>query len=144
MADWMAPIMKQLGLSGEAILALLSGYLINNYAALGVVSSFDFSVREITILGVMLGVSHSLIIEAAIIKRIKVNTLPSQTALPLLVGQIFGLTYGAGVIIQVTDEEDISQNKLLVMAVFLAIGITYLGSKFLINEDENTKTGMES
>ncbi|MBM7622725.1 hypothetical protein [Sporohalobacter salinus] len=136
--------MKQLGLSGEAILALLSGYLINNYAALGVVSSFDFSVREITILGVMLGVSHSLIIEAAIIKRIKVNTLPSQTALPLLVGQIFGLTYGAGVIIQVTDEEDISQNKLLVMAVFLAIGITYLGSKFLINEDENTKTGMES
>lgn len=75
-ATWVEPVMKQLGLSGKAILALISGYFINIYAALGVVAGLDFSVREITILGAMLGISHSLIIETAIIKQIKVKVFP--------------------------------------------------------------------
>ncbi|ADL13282.1 nucleoside recognition domain-containing protein [Acetohalobium arabaticum] len=105
---------------------------------------------------------------------LKIFKLPAKTALPLLVGQIFGLTYGAGVIIQISEEENISQNKLLVMAVFLAIchaviedtllfvavggrggvilatrlflavGITYIFSKFLIKGTEEIETSIES
>ena len=93
-ADGVAPVMKQLGLSGEAILALISGYFINNYAEMGEVSGLDFSVREITILGAMWGMSHALIIEAAIIKRIKVKTLPLaclRIIVSLLAGYLLNL-----------------------------------------------------
>jgi len=68
--------MKIVGLPGEAALALLTGYLMNIYGALGVIAGLDLGAREITILGTMLGLSHSLIIEGAIIKRIKVKLLP--------------------------------------------------------------------
>ncbi|ADL13283.1 nucleoside recognition domain-containing protein [Acetohalobium arabaticum] len=94
LATWVAPVMKHLGLSGEAILALISGYLLNNYAALGVVTGLDFSIREITILGTMLGISHALIIEAAVIKRIKVKILPLvclRILVSLLTGYILNL-----------------------------------------------------
>lgn len=69
-----APLMMYLGLSGEAIMALITGYLLNIYAAIGVMTSLELSPRQITILGTMLGISHSLIIETAVIKRIKVKT----------------------------------------------------------------------
>lgn len=52
---------------------------------------------------------------------VKVFNLSPKMSLPLLVGQIFGLAYGAGVIIQTVEEEEIPKSKLLIMAVFLAI-----------------------
>ena len=74
--QFFSPMMKIVGLPGEAALALLTGYLMNIYGALGVIAGLDLGAREITILGTMLGLSHSLIIEGAIIKRIKVKLLP--------------------------------------------------------------------
>ncbi|PRX27211.1 nucleoside recognition protein [Orenia metallireducens] len=71
-----SPMMKLVGLPGEAALALLTGYLMNIYGALGVIAGLDLGAREITILGTMLGLAHSLIIEGAIIKRIRVRLFP--------------------------------------------------------------------
>ncbi len=70
------PLMKLVGLPGEAVLALLTGYLLNIYGAIAVIASLELGVREITILGTMLGLAHSLIIEAAVIKRVKVKLFP--------------------------------------------------------------------
>jgi hypothetical protein len=68
--------MSLVGLPGEAVLALLTGYLLNIYGALGVIASLDLGIREITILGTMLGLAHSLIIEAAVIRKIKGKLIP--------------------------------------------------------------------
>lgn len=76
LADLFSPAMKLVGLPGEAVLALLTGYLLNIYGALGVMASLELGIREITILGTMLGLAHSLVIEAAVIKKIKGKLLP--------------------------------------------------------------------
>jgi len=73
-SKWMTPLMGYLGLPGEAIMALISGYFLNIYAALAVITSLDLSPRAVTILGTMLGLSHSLLIETAIIKQLKIKT----------------------------------------------------------------------
>jgi hypothetical protein len=76
LADVFSPLMSLVGLPGEAVLALLTGYLLNIYGALGVIASLDLGIREITILGTMLGLAHSLIIEAAVIRKIKGKLIP--------------------------------------------------------------------
>ncbi len=89
LAQYTAPMMKLFGLPGESVLALLTGYLLNIYGALGVIAGIDLGVREITILGTMLGLAHSLLIEAAVIKKISGQLIP-------LIGLRIGLSILAG------------------------------------------------
>lgn len=72
-ADFFSPLMSYLGLPGEAMLALLTSYLLNIYGGIAVISSLELGAREITILGTMIGIAHSLIIESAVFKKINVN-----------------------------------------------------------------------
>lgn len=74
-SDFFSPLMGFLGLPGEAMLALLTSYLLNIYGGLAVISSLELGVREITILGTMIGLAHSLIIESAVFKKIDVNLI---------------------------------------------------------------------
>ncbi|ERJ12198.1 nucleoside recognition domain-containing protein [Haloplasma contractile] len=67
------PLMKYFGLSGEAALVLITSNLINIYGGLAVMASLTFSVKEVTILGVMILFSHSLIVEVAIIKGLNIS-----------------------------------------------------------------------
>lgn len=46
--------------------------------------------------------------------------ISKESVLPLLVGIIFGLSYGAGVIIQSAKEGNLSKRDLLLITVFLA------------------------
>lgn len=48
-------------------------------------------------------------------------TLSPQAIFPLLVGLIFGLSYGAGVIIKYTKEGSLSQRDMTLVGIFLAI-----------------------
>ncbi|TDX48937.1 nucleoside recognition domain-containing protein [Orenia marismortui] len=93
-ANFFSPLMKLVGLPGEAVVALLTGYLLNIYGGIAVIASLDLGAREITILGTMLGLAHSLIIEAAIIKKIKVKLFP-------LVSLRVGLSLLAGIILNI-------------------------------------------
>lgn len=52
---------------------------------------------------------------------LKYFKLPKDASLPLIVAQIFGLTYGAGVILRSVEEERLSKSELMTMAVFLVI-----------------------
>lgn len=69
------PLMRYLGLPGEAALALVLGNVLNLYAAVGVITSLALSPREVTILAIMLLISHSLPMEAAVCAQAGVNPL---------------------------------------------------------------------
>ena len=47
--------------------------------------------------------------------------LPKEASLSLIVAQIFGLTYGAGVILTEVKEDKLSQRELMTLTVFLVI-----------------------
>jgi len=66
---FLSPLFKFLGLPGEAILALLTGYLVNCYSALAVMATLPLTGKEITILSVMLVICHTLPVEMSVQKR---------------------------------------------------------------------------
>ncbi|MGF7186351.1 hypothetical protein GGQ84_002448 [Desulfitispora alkaliphila] len=96
--DWFAgylePMMSLLGLRGEAALALVMGMAINIYAAIGVIMSIPFDMKEVTILAVMLSLAHSLPVETAIGAKTGVKTsflLLVRMGLALIAGLILNI-----------------------------------------------------
>ncbi|MDP4210402.1 MAG: hypothetical protein Q8928_16445 [Bacteroidota bacterium] len=69
LAGYTAPLVKMLGLRGEAALVLLSSGLLNIYSAIAVIQSIGFTGREITIMALMCLIAHNLIVETAIQKK---------------------------------------------------------------------------
>jgi hypothetical protein len=67
------PFMSIFGLPGESALGLMAGYFINLYAAIAVITPLQLSAKDITVIALMLGVSHSLPIETAVTKQTGVN-----------------------------------------------------------------------
>jgi len=63
------PIMEILGLPSEAAVAIISGMLINLYPAIAAMAPLSLSVKEITIVGLFLGIAHNLVIETTILSR---------------------------------------------------------------------------
>jgi hypothetical protein len=73
LARYLTPLMQVFGLPGEASMVLVAGYFINLYAAIGAMVPLGLAPREITILGLMLGISHGLLLETAIIRQVGTN-----------------------------------------------------------------------
>ena len=77
---WMSklfdPLMRFLGLPGEAALAVVTGMLFNFYAALGIILALDLSAWQITIMAVILSCCHELVLETAIIKKTGISAWP--------------------------------------------------------------------
>lgn len=67
-ADYLSPLMRLLGLPGQAAFAFISGALLNNYSAIAVMGSLSLSLRDATILAVMCLISHNLIVETTVMK----------------------------------------------------------------------------
>ncbi len=72
-SDFFKPFMKFMGLPGEAALGLIAGYTINLYAAIAVLSPLNLSVKDITIIALILGISHSLSVETPVTQQTGVN-----------------------------------------------------------------------
>ncbi|NLC50706.1 MAG: nucleoside recognition protein [Firmicutes bacterium] len=68
-ASFSAPVMALTGLPGEAAIALALGFFLNIYAAIGAINALPLGTQEITILAVILGISHELPIETAICRH---------------------------------------------------------------------------
>ncbi len=62
---------------------------------------------------------------------LKLFKLPKEAALPLMAGLIFGLTFGAGLIIQAAREGYLSSKDLIVVNVFLALCHSLIEDTFL-------------
>lgn len=72
-SSWFEPTMSLIGLPGEASIVLVLGNFVNLYAALGAISSLSLTIKQITILAVMLSFSHSLLMESAVAKKTGVS-----------------------------------------------------------------------
>ena len=75
--DWIvtliAPVMKWIGLSGDAAIPLVIGNFLNLYAGIGAILTLDLTVKEVFILAVMLSFSHNLLIESGVAARVGVK-----------------------------------------------------------------------
>ncbi len=72
-SDFFKPFMKFMGLPGEAALGLIAGYAINLYAAIAVLTPLNLSTKDITIIALILGISHSLSVETPVTQQTGVN-----------------------------------------------------------------------
>ena len=88
------PVMKIIGLPGEASLPLVLGNFISLYAGIGAMASLTLTSKQITILAIMLSFSHSLFIESAVAKKTGVSlslVISTRIILALLSGIIFNM-----------------------------------------------------
>ncbi|MEW6457800.1 MAG: nucleoside recognition domain-containing protein [Bacillota bacterium] len=93
-ADHCAPLMSLVGLPGEASLALIMGYCLNLFAAIGVILTLDLTSKQITIIASMLLLAHHLFLESAIAKKtgVKVTGLVAlRLGLSFLSGMFLNL-----------------------------------------------------
>ncbi len=94
LSELFKPAMAYWGLPGEAVVVLILGQTINIYAAVGAISGLELTIREITILGGMLTISHSLPMETMVIRQAGVpvkGLLALRIGLSLLSGLILNL-----------------------------------------------------
>lgn len=68
-SEFISPVFKHFGLPGSAALAYLSGYFVNVYSAVAVISSLELDWRAMTIIGTMVLCSHSMVLETAVLKK---------------------------------------------------------------------------
>ena len=70
-----APFMKYFGLPGETALAIVTGTFVNLYAAAAILAGLNLTAREMTIVALILCISHSQIMETAIVGKMKAKPL---------------------------------------------------------------------
>lgn len=70
-ARLMAPFMRFFRLPGEAAMALILGNFINIYASLGAITALKITGAQLTVLSLMVLISHSQILETAVFFQIK-------------------------------------------------------------------------
>jgi len=70
-ARLMAPLMRFFRLPGEAAMVLILGNFINIYASLGAITALKISGPQLTVLSLMVLLSHSQILETAVFFQIK-------------------------------------------------------------------------
>ncbi|MBW6458442.1 MAG: hypothetical protein K0B52_04685, partial [FCB group bacterium] len=93
-APFFEPLMKLLGLPGEAALVLIAAYVNNLFAALAAASVIDLTFRQITIIAIVTGFAHNLFIETGVLMKLKMGRIGiafSRIIFGLLVGFIMNL-----------------------------------------------------
>jgi hypothetical protein len=68
-ARFMGPLMRFLGLPGEASLAFLSAILINVYSAIAVIETLTLNGKQLVILATMCLIAHNFFVECAVMKK---------------------------------------------------------------------------
>lgn len=89
------PVMQLFGLPGEAAIAMVMGNLLNLYAGIGVMATLPLTMKQITIMAVMLSFSHSLLVETAVSRRVGVS-------IPMILLVRLGLAVLAGILLNLT------------------------------------------
>jgi hypothetical protein len=74
-AQGMNPVMKILGLPGEAALVIISAFFLNIYSAIAVIQNLSLTGREIAILATMCLIAHNIIVESTVMHRTGSNTV---------------------------------------------------------------------
>ena len=75
LASPLAGLFRVLGLPGEGALVLVTSIFVNIYSAIAVIGTLSFDLREVTILALMCLISHNLIVETSVVRRIGSNAV---------------------------------------------------------------------
>ena len=72
-SDAVSPVFRIFGLPGAAALAYVSGYFVNVYSCIAVMTTLELDWRALTILCTMVMCSHSMVLETAVLKKTGAN-----------------------------------------------------------------------
>jgi spore maturation protein SpmB len=105
MASMSAPLMDLFGLPGESSLVLITGGLVNIYAAIAVAVNIPLTAKGMTILAIMVLIAHNLIVETAVQSQSGTPawiTLPVRISAAIFAGFLFAwiIPGGGDVIVQ--------------------------------------------
>lgn len=122
-----APLMDLFGLPGESSLVLLTGGLVNIYAAIAVAVNIPLTAKGMTILAIMVLIAHNLIVETAVQSQSGTSawiTLPIRILTALFAGLLFAwiIPERGGLIVQ----RGFSNSTQSWDAIFLANGISLI------------------
>ncbi|WZL72685.1 nucleoside recognition domain-containing protein [Clostridiaceae bacterium 35-E11] len=87
------PFMGLFDLPGEAVIVLVVGNVLDPYAAIGAMKAINLTSAQITTLAVMVGLSHSLFIESAIVKNLGLN-MAMVSSIRMGLALVFGVLVG--------------------------------------------------
>jgi len=77
--DWLVtiftPVAGVFNLPGEAAVPLISAFVLDEYGAIAAIKAVNLSGYSVTVVAVMTLISHSLIIETAILKKMSLNAV---------------------------------------------------------------------
>ena len=72
-SDAVSPVFRIFGLPGATALAFVSGYFVNVYSCIAVMTTLDLDWRALTILCTMVMCAHSMVLETAVLKKTGAN-----------------------------------------------------------------------
>lgn len=130
-----APMMKLIGLSGDAAIPLVLGNFLNLYAAIGAILTLDFSVKEVFILAVMLSFSHNLIVESGVALKVGIKlwlVLVTRLGLAFVSAIVINLVWQGGSeraqygMIQATGDVQVSGIGAILLAAIEKAGLGIL------------------
>lgn len=75
MTEWLTPLFKYIGLTGEGVLVFLTSIFASLYAAIAVIATLDLDYRSVAILSVMGLICHNLIVETIIQRKAGASAL---------------------------------------------------------------------
>jgi spore maturation protein SpmB len=114
-----APLMGLFGLPGESSLVLITGGLVNIYAAIAVAVNIPLTAKGMTILAIMVLIAHNLIVETAVQSQSGTPawiTLPVRLTAAVFAGLLFAwiIPGGGRVIVQaLTPAGAVTWNRVL-------------------------------
>ncbi|MEH7252705.1 nucleoside recognition domain-containing protein [Neobacillus niacini] len=130
-----APLMKLIGLSGDAAIPLVIGNFLNLYAAIGAILTLDFTVKEVFILAVMLSFSHNLIVESSVAMKVGIKlwlVLVTRLGLAFTSAIVINLVWQGGGetaqygLIQATSSEHVSGIGAILLTALEKAGLGIL------------------
>lgn len=90
-AQWLNPVFIYLGLPGASAIAFLTGASVTTYASLAVMLSMELTMREATIIAVMVLICHALPLESAVVSKVGSN--PFKMAILRIIGAFAAAAY---------------------------------------------------
>ena len=90
-AQWLDPVFQYLGLPGASAIAFLTGASVTTYACLAVMLSMTLTLRQATIIAIMVLICHALPLECTVVK--KVGSKPFRMGLIRIVGAFLAALY---------------------------------------------------
>ena len=90
-AQWLNPLFCHIGLPGASSIAFLTGATVTTYASLAVMMTMELTMRQATIIAIMVLICHALPLECTVVQ--KVGSRPIRMGLLRIAGALLAAMY---------------------------------------------------